>query len=233
MEYRGYTPDEVKKDKRKNLAGIIALVFPTLLGLFMLVGGVAGIIGIQVEDVSEISYMTMETGEEYYFDKLILVDAYTCVGNDITGYKAEDYIVYFTDKDGEVVYTSLRPDDYSDLADKCEAYINDSNQSVGDVVLTGCFHGYDNGSTVRGYLEEAYDTYNVQLPGELLDWTFYFDDVETMDDYRQRESSRQRMFFAFAGVFLLPSTIGILVLIRKRKELDRYIAEYNNEPYNL
>ncbi len=233
MEYRGYTPDEVKKDKRKNLAGIIALILPTLLGLFMLVGGVAGIIGIQVENASEISYMTMDIGEEYYFEELILVDAYTCVGNDVIGYDNEDYLVCFTDKDGKVVYTSLRPDDYSDLAEKCEAYINDSTQSVGDVVFTGCFHGYDNGSTVRGYLEEAYEVYNAQLPGELLDWTFYFDDVETMEEYRQEEISHQIIFFIFAGVFILPCAIGMIVLIRKRKELDRYIAEYNNEPYNL
>lgn len=234
MEYRGYTPDEVKKDKRKNMFFIILLIFPMLLGLIVLLGGIAALTSIRVDDVSTISYKSMSEGEEYYFDEMVLVDSYAFYGNTTTGYAEKNYyIVSFVDRDGKRVYTSLQTEGYSDFNEKCEAYVEDDNLSVGDVILSGCFHGYENGSTVHGYFEEAYELYNAEIPGEMLDWSFWYDDAETMEEYRSDKASGQYIMFGMAALFIVPCVVGILLLVRKRKELDRYIAEYNNEPYNL
>ncbi len=227
MVYRGYTPDEINKDKRKNLAGIIAVAFPLLLGLFILVGGIWGLLNIRIEDASEISYEEMESGEDYYFGELILVDVQEVVENLLDGNTIVYYLVRFTDKDGKVVYTTLRPDEYSDLAKICEEFTNDPEREVGDVVLSGCFCGYDNGLTVQKDLKDAYEEYADILPGEILDRTFFADRAETIDEYRQTEASRQMLLFIFAGVIILPCAIGMIMLLRKRKELDIYLKEYD------
>ena len=230
MEYRGYTPEEVKKDKRKNMFFIILLMIPLLLGLFLLVGTIQQMISIKVEDISTISYTSIESGETYYFDEMVVVDAHSYYGNSTIGYaERTHYLVSFVDRDGTRVYTSLTLEGVSDIGEQCEAYIEDENLKMGDMILTGCFHGYDNGSTIGGYFEEAYEIYNAEEPGEMLNWSFFYDDVETKEEYLQKERSGKGMTFGIAAVFVIPCALGIWLLLRQRKELNEYLLEYNNE----
>lgn len=237
MEYRGYTPDEVNKDKRKSMRFIILLMFPLLLGMFILVGGIVKIATIKVEDVKTISYSSMQEGNEYYFDEMVLIDTYAYVADSTTGYvEMRDYIVSFVDKDGTLVYTSIRTEGYSAFSEKCEAYVENDSLTVGDVILTGCFHGYETGSTLCYYFDKEYELYNAKFPGEKLNWSFYYDDAETMAEYKTEERSHQFFSFILGSLLIVPCIIGIVLQIRKRKELDQYLAEYNNEryiPYNL
>ena len=234
MEYRGYTPCEVKKDKRKYKLFIILLMFPMLFGLIFIIGGVVEFASIRVDDVSTISYNAMSETDVYYFDEMVLVDIFAFYGDTTTGYAEENYfLVCFVDGDGKRVYTSIVTETYSELNEKCEAFVDDDSLSVGDLILSGCFHGYRNGSLVQCYFEDAYELYNAEMPGEMLAWNFRYDDAETIKDYRADRASGLYIMFFMGALFVVPCGIGITVLVRKRKELDRYLAEYNNEPYAL
>ena len=83
------------------------------------------------------------------------------------------------------------------------------------------------------YVKESYELYNAELPGEMLDWSFWYDNAETVEEYHSEQVVGQYVMLGIAAVFILLPVIGIVFLVRKRKELDRYIEEYNNEPDNF
>ena len=56
MEYRGYTPDEVNKDKKKNIVYICLVMLPVLLGLFLFVAAIVQVASVRIENASEVSY---------------------------------------------------------------------------------------------------------------------------------------------------------------------------------
>jgi len=231
MEYRGYTPELVKKDKRKYMTFIILLILPILMGAIFLLGGVTELRQVSVEDVSEISYKSMAEGDVYYFKELVLIDSYGYYGNSMTELENADkvyYLVCFKDRDESIVYTSLQMTGSGEIAEKCKSYLKDETLMAGDVILSGCFHGYKNGSTIDNYFEDVYKHFSAEIPGEKLDWNFYYDDAQTIEEYNQKQSSMKYVWFIMSAVFVIPAIIGIKILIRKRKELDQYIEEYEN-----
>lgn len=231
MEYRGYTPNEVKKDKRKNMFFIILLILPLLIGAILVMGSVIEWTSTDVEDISDYLYTGLTEGEAYYIDELILVDTFAYYGNTTTGY-AEDtyYIVCFFDRKEELVYTAIKLENTSDLSETCEAYVEDESLGIGDVVLSGCFVGYESGSSVDSYFEEAYEMYNEQLPGKKLNWNFTYE-AKDQKEYASQQLTGTYVLLGLGAVFVIASVIGMVCLIRKRKELDRYIAEYNGETF--
>lgn len=228
MEYTGYTLREVRKDKRKNMFFIVLLSIPLLLILIIVTGAIIEIATIRVEDVSTISYQSMSEGEGYYFDEMVLLDLYYQAGALITGdIEIDHYIVSFVDGDGTRVYTDLQTGEYNQIKEKCEMYVRDDSLEEGEVILSGCFHGYESGSTVNYFFNKAYERYSEEVPGEILNWSFFYEDAETMEEYRSEKISIQCWTLCFAAVFIIPCAIGLILLVRKRKEMNRYIIEHD------
>ena len=232
MEYKGYTPDKIKKDKKTNRNIIVLLVLPLVLGAFLIVGGISNILSIKIEEISDVPVASINSDTEYYFEEMVVVDSYAYVGNSVTSYvKSTDYLIRFVDGNGKIVYTTLRTEDYTKFNDALEEYIENENKKIGDLVLTGCFHGYSNGSKVSEYAKEAYELYYKEMPGEFLDWTFYYSDVDTIEEFKKEEISNESFFLILGSLFLVPSLVGVFVLVRKRKLLDQYLADWNEETY--
>ena len=229
MEYTGYTEQEILKDKKKNTRGLVLLALPILLGLFMLIGGISGIFSIELNNANQTPYTEIEYAEDYYFEELVLVEAYGYIGNSTLGPEYADskyYLVRFTDGEGNLVYASLCVDSGDYHEEICDAYMADDSQRPGDVVLSGVFFTggsprYENATAFN----QIYSSYILSEPGQQLDQVLSYRDFETAEDYRSKKMSGESIFFIFAAVFLLPSGISIFLLIRKRKELNQYLQE--------
>ncbi len=235
LEYTGYTADKIKKDIRKNTASIVAVIFPLLLGAILMIGSIVSILSdVSVVNAKETSYKDIKSTSSYYFDEMILVDMFAFFGDKQyqhgfdSDYKLADYqyyLVLFEDKDGKLVYTSISTKDSSELREKCEAYIEDDSLVLGDVILSGCFSGYENsGSTVTEHMKDAYDVYNAEIPGELLEWTFKYDG-ETADEVAEKKSSEVLPMALIGVAFAAGGAIGLVVLLRKRKEIKEYLPK--------
>ncbi len=226
MEYRGYTQEKINNDKTKNLILIIIVAVLAALMAFAAFSFLLNLSDIKVKNISEVSYLTVEAETEYYFDEIVLVDEYANVSDAITGIvEMRDYIVLFSDKDGELVYATVRTEGYSDITSKCESYMQDDSLYIGDVALEGCFHANENYGEKQEYFLEAYELYCQELPGERLDLTFYYD-AASVDEFRSAESSGLTISAVASGVLFAVCAVGLIFLIRKRKELNRYSEEY-------
>lgn len=130
--------------------------------------------------------------------------------------------MYFTDGDGKRVYAMLRTDYEDDINWTCKDYITD-DLNVGDLVLSGCFRVYDLEYAYDDNANEIYNKVKVQYPGEYFVCTFYYDDLETTDDYWSQQIKGMIFYVICALIFLLPSGFGLKHLICKRKQLNAYL----------
>lgn len=228
MEYTGYTPDMIKKDKKKLGGRTVLFVILLLLGAFLLIG-FSGANTNNIADAGLVSYTDMDTDMVYYFEGLYLVDAYAhdvdSLGNIID---TEDFLVCYADADGNVIYTALRTEDGSDMDELCENYINDDSLMVGDVTLSGCFsanYGYSESSTMYGYLEEAYDHYSADLSGELLNMMFSYEDAQTIEEYRENSGKGDMVLLIMPLALIVAAIAGLVSTSIKKKELDALLAK--------
>ena len=204
--------------QKKIIAGLIGLLLTAIR-----------MVTVSIDSADEISYEDMEEVTEYYFDELILVDAHTeeksATYGVVTGY---EYLVCFKDGDGTLVYASFQPPVGSEMEEACEEYLENEDEDVGDVVFSGCFSGASLGeSDVSGYLEEIYSLWNQEQPGRLLNWRFTYDGMKTKTDYVSEERSDDVVGLVFVSVLVVSCLIGILILSKKRKELNQYLADYS------
>lgn len=234
MEYMGYTPDEIKKDKRKNTFYTVLVIIFLVMFAISLLAGVISLTTFHLDSASNLAYTSMADDETYFFDELIVVDSYAHMGNSTTGYvKDQYYLVAFTDRDDTLVYASLKLDSVSEMNKECEAYVENDSLLIGDMVLHGCFRGYNIGSEQQlRYFTEGYDAYKGILPGKVLYLNFSYQDAETIEEYRQNKISGDYIMIGVMAAFCIPCIIGIVLLKRKRKELDQYLAEYTAAVYN-
>ncbi len=227
MQQKRDVLNQIAKEKRQTSVWTVVVCLFLLLGLVLTAVSIVKITTVSVRDASSLSYESMTAGDTYYFDQMVLVDAFAFNGDRVTGYaKSTHYIVRFTDKDGKLVYTSLSVDGNAELAKQCENYVNSKGLSIGDVVLSGCFHGYPNeASATAEYFEKSYQTYSKAEAGEKLDWCFYYDDAKTPEEYRSNQIVGQYVLLVLGGVIAVASLAGTLWLIRKRKKLNRKSKE--------
>lgn len=221
--------------KSGNLLVIILLAVPVLVGVILLIASAKNILSIDVKEIKEYSYDSLEDGEVYYFDELIIIDRYATTKNERVSKKTgqtvsvdydDAYIAGFVDKDGQWVYVDLSMGRYTDLGWRCDDYAEDDTRKLGDLVISGCFKGYDlEKKEPSGYFGIAYELCNAELPGEVLVWDFYYQDAETIEDYREDKVGDATSSIMFGLVMMIPCTIGILIFVGKRKNLmpDGYV----------
>ena len=227
MQQKRDVLNQINKDKRKTSVWTVVVCLFLLLGLALTAVGIVQITTVSVGDAASLSYKAMTAGEPYYFDQMVLVDAFAFNGDRVTGYaKSTHYIVRFTDKDGKLVYTSLSVDGSTELAEQCENYVNNKGLSIGDVVLSGCFHGYPHeASATAEYFEKSYQTYSKAEAGEKLDWCFYYDNAKTPEEYRSSQIVGRYALLILGGLIAVTSLAGVVWLIGKRKKLNRKSKE--------
>ena len=207
------TQQKIRAQKRKNMAGIIALCIPVLFAIVLLIGSISMILGVRVTNVNEISALDISENDIYYFEEMHMVD----VLPSLSSYRTmEKFLVYFEDGDGQRYYTSISLD-YGD-----EIYhsgITSIMLSQNDITVSGCFHSYDiMGDYTSSTLSSTYEKHNGQNPGELLDATFYYD-AKDPAAYRDNEVGENLPMTIGGLVLLIPSLVGIILLVNKRKKI--------------
>lgn len=85
----------------------------------------------------------------------------------------DHYIVSFVDGDGTRVYAGLQTGKYDEIGEKDNMYIRGDSLGEGDIILSGCYVGYESGTAGNSYFETAYQRYNAEFSGEKLHWTFF------------------------------------------------------------
>lgn len=229
MEYTGYTPDEVKKDKRKNMLLIC------LVSLFLAVSAIITIVGVvslfekpQADEITDVSSDELKTGNAYHFEEMIVVDQYAHLEEDNKITK-RDYLVLFEMADGEVVFAGLRANAGGELDQKCYDYSEDTGSLVGDLVIDGYFKAYKAGSTNSSYYDEACEIYGEEIGAEKLNWYFTYEDAKTAEEFAKNQKSDNTVMLIVGGVMLIGAIAAMLAVIKKRKELNDYLEDYENE----
>ena len=234
MEYKGYTPDLIKKDKRKNSFLLIIVAYFLFLGVIVLFAGIRGAFGgnsVAVYNVSEIPYTSIDYDGGYYFDKMVVIDTYGSMKAEKSGKVLNNYyVVSFIDGDGENVYTSLKTEPGSEIDEKCQAYLEDESSEVGDLVLSGYFEVAGNDAKVALNFSMACMYLKREKPGGELNLSLEYSGAETVEEYKSKTSTSYVANIIMGLVLVVPLVFALLFLIRRRKELNRYLAEYNREP---
>lgn len=229
MEYTGYSEYEILKDKRKNTRRLVLLSIPFFMGLIILGWAISATYRTQVEDAKTIPYTSMKADAVYYFEQLELLNEYAYTGQENSSSDnaaSKHYLVRFTDANGEQVYAGLRVEEGSTLEELCNKYMADKDSTPGDIVLSGCFHSFSiKDSDQAVYFTARYILFNRVEPGQCLSLEFTYDDCETIEDYRHKDASNNIILFVVPAVFLVPTVLGGVFLIRKRLKLNRYLQE--------
>jgi hypothetical protein len=92
-------------------------------------------IDVDVQNAEDISYLSMEKDNVYWFDELTVVDSYATLNDGDVNY----FIVSYEDMNGKTVLASLSLNPEEDPWDATERYLENDEAGVGDCVLKGYF----------------------------------------------------------------------------------------------
>lgn len=219
MRYREYPPLLVKRDLMNNMIRIMIESIPLLFGIFFLVSAFLSATDMSTPiEISEYSYDQIEDGKNYRFDQLMLVKK-------INKYSNSNYLVRFTDKNGQTVYATVRVDD-EDIQEKCKL-IESPSFKVGDVVLSGTFFTF---SLYSDYeieeFDKAYSVIEEEAPGMILYTRLW---LKTDEDVRSEILSDITLiilYISFATICILVGCIRVKHFLRLRKHLNEYLKAY-------
>lgn len=124
------------RQRTKNIVGAFVSAFG-FIGFGLIVLLMSGKVGIDVEtqNAEDISYLSMEKDNVYWFDELTVVDSYATLNDGKVNY----FIVSYEDMNGKTVLASLSLNPEEDPWDETERYLEDDGAGVGDCVLKGYF----------------------------------------------------------------------------------------------
>lgn len=124
------------RQRTRNIVGafVSAVGF---IGFGLIVLLMSGRVGIDVEtqNAEDISYLSMEKDNVYWFDELTVVDCYATLNDGDVNY----FIVSYEDMNGKTVLASLSLNPEEDPWDATARYLEDDDAGVGDCVLKGYF----------------------------------------------------------------------------------------------
>lgn len=124
------------RQKTKNIVGAFVSAFGFIgFGLIVLLMSGSNKIDVETQNAEDISYLSMEKDNVYWFDELTVVDCYATLNDGDVNY----FIVSYEDMNGKTVLASLSLNPEEDPWDATERYLEDDNASVGDCVLKGYF----------------------------------------------------------------------------------------------
>lgn len=124
------------RQKTKNIVGAFVSAFGFIgFGLIVLLMSGSNKIDVETQNAEDISYLSMEKDNVYWFDELTVVDCYATLNDGDVNY----FIVSYEDMNGKTVLASLSLNPEEDPWDATERYLENDNASVGDCVLKGYF----------------------------------------------------------------------------------------------
>ncbi len=122
------------RQRTKNIVGAFVSAFGFIgFGLIVLLMSDSIKVDVETQNAEEISYLSMEKDNVYWFDELTVVDCYATDGD------VNYFIVSYEDMNGKTVLASLSLNPEEDPWDATERYLEDDDAGVGDCVLKGYF----------------------------------------------------------------------------------------------
>ena len=221
MRYREYPPLLVKRDLMNNMIRIMIESIPLLFGIFFLVCAFLSATDMSTPiEISEYSYDQISMTTNYHIEDLVLIKK-------TNKYSNYDYLVRFTDKNGQTVYTML--DIYhadENVKEKCRL-VESPSFKVGDVVLSGTFFA---SSLYSDYdieeFDKAYGVISDEAPGMIL-----YAELELKTDEKLRSEILSDitliiLYISFATICILVGYIRVKHFLRLRKHLNEYLKAY-------
>lgn len=124
------------RQRTKNIVGAFVSAFGFIgFGLIVLLMSGSNKIDVETQNAEDISYLSMEKDNVYWFDELTVVDCYATLNDGDVNY----FIVSYEDMNGKTVLASLSLNPEEDPWDATERYLEDDGAGVGDCVLKGYF----------------------------------------------------------------------------------------------
>lgn len=153
----------MKKLVRRRAKNIIGAFVSGIgfIGFGLLVLMMSGRVGIDVEtqNAEDISYLSMEKDNIYWFEELTVVDRYASLEDGEVNY----FIVSYEDMRGNTVLASLSLNPSEDPWTATKNYIEDDDARVGDCVIKGYFElredASDNADERRSYFGNGVKEY--------------------------------------------------------------------------
>jgi len=233
----------VKRRRRNNLLGIIALSLLAALGLLFVIVFLSNAFSLRTVNAEEVSYEDLTPNNVgIYVDRLTVLDVYASTKeyydfenrfDPEAGHEtAWHLLAYYEDGSGKTCYVSLSVDRYDykqdEILDLCEKYLEDESSSVGDLVLSGCFRFSEMSSYGSSYYEEAYEDANGVIPGENTnyDLTYLY---ATAEEYLNKKAQSDLPILIVGVAFLLPSALGIWALVVHRKKIQPVLTAPSGE----
>ena len=230
-----------KKRRRKNTWALIGVGFLVLLGACLLIAAMMEFFAT-VKPINEISADAIREGDCYYIEELFVVDSYAISNqydnsSDLIFDKngtATDwyYIVNFRDKDGTWCYASLwikKSDTRSaELGEKCLDYVENTLIPLGGLSVSGCFSFQPfRNDKVEGYYKEFYETV-LTIDGTCTAWNLTYEGA-TEEEFLKDSKDGGVILTVFGLAFFLPSLLGFIALISKRRTISTSVPVLSGE----
>lgn len=212
-----YGPEEqelIKKRKRGTIIKLIALIPLAAFFIFMFIGGITMFSDIRTFDAKDTSYTEFMNNEVYYFSEMTLIDLVDS-GYEYTSDIAtpDTYLVSFKDKNGELCFAYLSVSYDDAIEETCYEYIMDDTKIPGDVVLSGCFKGYDD--EISDYRVQEYIS---EMSGKTVNIRFYYEG-HSVEAYMDAERRQPLMTMIIGLMALVPLIICVIRIFKKSKNV--------------
>ena len=208
----------------KGLSYLKALTIFSILFLFVGAIMISGSATKTVYNANELSYDEIFDSEGsvevLYIDKLLVMDTYANFGWRLDKDAYNTYLVYFLDKNGESIFTTLESvAAKGSVNDQVNDYIYDSSSEVGDLVIHGCFKLHK--SSVDAF-EDVFG--NLNIPAKSFSGSLEYL-AETREEYEAD--------FGFTLIIVVPFLLLFPALIcwtiiqkRKQENFEKKLGAY-------
>ena len=227
MEYRRYTPMEAKDDLiRKSFFYVISAI-ALVIGIILLIGSFAEFTKIKsIDDISTVSYENLVKNEVYYVNDLVVLEQYD--NKDLilvnipelyfSYYDGTNYLVRFTDGDGNTVYASMRETDFTELK---KFYRNKEL-----ITYKGCFKLTSVNTNESECLKKAYKEHSASDKDAVLMATLKFDDAKSIGSHLFNQFAHPVLYVSISANWCLISGLLFIHFKNERKYIKQYLEAF-------
>ena len=227
MEYRRYTPMEAKDDLiRKSFFHVISAI-ALVFGIILLIGSLAEFTKIKpIDDISTVSYENLVKDEVYYVDDLVVLEQYDNKGLillnipelNFSYYDGTNYLVRFTDGEGNTVYASMREADFTEL--------KNFYRKEELTTYKGCFKLTRVNTNESEYLKKAYKEHSASDHDAVLMAALKFDDAKSIESHLFNQFAQPVLFVGISANWCLISGLVFIYFKNEKKYIKQYLEAF-------
>lgn len=228
---------ELKRLKKALAASIFCIVMFVCALIVFTISNVVTDYEVVKTDELEVSQLSskLDKGTILQFNDLMVIDEYASYTDYYGIIKTSEkryYLAAAYDVNDNPYYVSIAVDIKSDAFKQFDAYINDADAYVGDLVIPVCaVEGSIDDNDLRAYYQESVDTYDEQLSVYLngsadsdiidtgLKLDYACDTINNIRDYKKGQIVEDIIVYAIFAALLIVFIWSFMSSVKKIKKL--------------